>query len=255
MTHVLVPRLSVGEALARLTEIETQLRRGVAAVELVSEEPGPAIANPTEGRAATESDLRHWRSGVLEAMGSVVTGSATENALHSMRLGQVVEDVVSPSPSDASHDGTWSFLSLMLFPDVLALRWPAPSTDGELPRDRWIGRQAGRDRNYLKLAWRRWQILGSVMAETGDPFGEDEFGALLERSAVARNPRLVQFAAREVASYRGRLGRNDFTRALMRGVTALTGPLQLDILQDEELQSHVRAVAFAIDPESVDRGA
>ena len=93
--------------------------------------------------------------------------------------------MINPSPSDAAHDGVWSFLTLMLFPDILADRWPATSPSGELPRDRWIGRQAGRDRNYFKLAWRRWRILGTVMSETGDAFGEDEFGALFERSAVA----------------------------------------------------------------------
>ncbi|WP_156415652.1 hypothetical protein [Terrabacter sp. Soil811] len=174
-------------------------------------------------------------------------GTISENSTHSMYLGQAIEEVIHPSPSDAAHDGAWSFLSLMLFPDVLAARWPASSDLSELARDRWIGNQVGRDRNYLKLAWRRWQVLGQVMTETQDPFGEDEFGALLERSAVARNTRLVQCAAREVASYGGDLGRMDFTRGLMRGLTALTGPLQLDILSDRELVELVRDTARKVD--------
>ena len=206
MSHLLVPRLPAGAALARLGEIEAELRAGTAAKDLVSQQTGPAIPNPTGGSAPTESDLRRWRTGIADAMSGIDPGTARESAIHSMRLGQAIEDVVHPSPSDAAHDGTWSYLALMLFPDILASRWPSSGPHGELPKDRWIGRQAGRDRNYLKLAWRRWRILGAVMSETGDPFGEDEFGALLERSAVARNARLVQFAAAEVAAYRGRIG-------------------------------------------------
>ena len=164
MSHLLVPRLTVGAALARLGEIEVELRGGTPAKDLVREQLGPAIPNPTGGSAATESSLHQWRSGVLDVMAGVDLGSATDNAVHSMCLGRAIADVVNPSPSDVAHDGVWSFLSLMLFPDVLASRWPAASPVGELPRDRWIGRQAGRDRNYLKLAWRRWRILGIPFA-------------------------------------------------------------------------------------------
>ena len=103
----------------------------------------------------------------------------------------------------------------MLFPDILAARWGAPTESQELAPDRWIGRQTGRDRNYLKLAWRRWQVLGPVMSATQDPLGEDEFGALLERSVVARNQRLVRSAALAVVAYRGSLGRTSFARKLM----------------------------------------
>lgn len=249
MSRVLIPRLSAGAALTRLNEIQAELRQGTAPEDLVREELGPAIPNPTGGTAPTSGDLRRWRSGVVSALRETSLGSATDNALHSMRLGQAIEGVIDPSPSDASHDGTWSFLSLMLFPDLVAARWPATGPAGELARDRWIGSQAGRDRNYLKLAWRRWRALGSVMEELSDPFGEDEFGALLERSAVARNGRLVELAARQVATYRGNLGRTEFARGLMRGLTALTGPLQLDILTYAELLAHVRAASLAVDPD------
>ena len=255
MSHVLVPRLTAGAALIRLAEIEAALRRGEPASALVIERLGPAIPNATGGRAANEGDLRMWRSGVIDALDGLVPGSSSDNARHSMRLGEAISVVVNPSPSDASHDGTWSFLGLMLFPDLLALRWPSTDPSGGVAKDRWIGSQAGRDRNYLKLAWRRWQILGAVMTELQDPFGEDIFGALLERSAVARNPRLIRAAARQTSSYRGSLGRMEFTRALMQGITAMTGPLQVDILSDEEIERLVHGVAVGVDPRVAEEGA
>ncbi len=248
MKHLLIPRLTAAAAFARLGEIEAQLGEGTPAKDLVTEHPGSAVPNPTGGSVATESDLRRWRSGVTEALTGVHPGTQPENAVHSRLLGQAIDEVIGPSASDAAHDGVWSFLALMLFPDVLASRWPAPGPAGALPKDRWIGRQAGRDRNYLKLAWRRWRIMGPVMEETGYAFGEDEFGALLERSAVARNVRLVRFAGQAVATYSGSTGRMEFTRSLMRSLTAETGPLQLDILSDDELYDLVTRVADEVDP-------
>lgn len=246
MTHVLMPRLSTGDAMTRLAQIQEELQRNTPAKDLVIERLGQGVPNPTGGSAATEDDLRRWRRGVLASMEGLGLGTMSENAIHSMHLGRAIVEVIHPSPSDAAHDGAWSFLSLMLFPDILAARWPASGDLGQLAKDRWIGNQVGRDRNYLKLAWRRWQVLGPVMSETQDPFGEDQFGALLERSAVARNIRLVQFAAKEVTSYTGDLGRMEFTRGLMRGLTALTGPLQLDILSDHEMVELVRATAAKV---------
>lgn len=244
--HVLIPRLSTGAAMTRLTFLQEELQRNTPAKDLVIERLELGVPNPTGGRAATEDDLRCWRSGVLGALEGRGVGSTSENAAHSMHLGRAIVEVIRPSPSDGAHDGSWSFLSLMLFPDVLAARWPASDNSSQLAKDRWIGKQVGRDRNYLKLAWRRWQVLGLVMSETQDAFGEDEFGALLERSAVARNGRLVQLAAREVAAHEGQLGRMEFTRALMRGLTALTGPLQLDVLSDEELAALVETTAAKV---------
>ncbi|WP_068398167.1 hypothetical protein [Kribbia dieselivorans] len=253
MSHTLIPRLTTGDALARFTLVESALRSGRNAADLVIDEAGVAVPHPTGGSAPTASVLGRWRAEVMESLRDVKTGSVNDNAMHSMRLGQAISEVIDPSPSDAAHDGGWAFLSLNLFPDILEARWPLK--DGRLPKDRWIGKQAGRDRNYLKLAWRRWQLLGPVMVEFNEPFGEDEFGSLLERQAVARNVRLVRFAAREVATYQGAFGRNDFTRALMMGLTAMTGPLQLDVLDDHELEALVRATAMQIDPHSSGLGA
>lgn len=239
MSRKLVPRLTAAQAGERLDEIEQSLQGGARPMELVRVEIGDAAPNPTGGEAATREDLLRWRRRVMDALEGVGTGSKALNDLHAIRLGKAVSVEIDPSPSDAAHDGTWSFLSLMLFPDVVLARWPADSESGGLSSDRWIGAQLSRDRNYIKLSWRRWQLLGPVMESAESPLGEDEFGALLERTAVARNVRLVRVAAREIVGFRSG-PRMVFARELMKEITYLTGPILLDVLDDSQLEAVVR---------------
>ena len=246
MAYKLIPRYSPGQAAARLEEIQEHLAGGKPAQELVRIDLAGAVPNATGGEAATHSDLRVWRTGVMDTLNGFKTGSKAENDIHGIELGKALSNVINPSPSDAASDGVWSFLSLVLFPDVVHARWPADSASHELSRDRWIGKQAGRDRNYLKLSWRRWLTLGPVMEAATAKLGEDEFGALLERSAVARNVRLLRIAAEEIVAFKDDGARTEFARALMKKVTYQTGPLNLDILPTEELAGLVRGCADSV---------
>lgn len=246
MTHKLIPRYSTGQAAMRIEEIQNHLADGRPISELVLTEPAGAVPNPTGGEAASSGELGTWRHGVLSLLHELPTGSKSDNDIHGIQLGKALSSVIDPSPSDAASDGAWSFLALSLFPDVVLARWPAHPITHELSRDRWIGRQAGRDRNYLKLAWRRWQVLGPVMEAATAKLGEDEFGALLERSAVARNVRLVQVAAKEIIAFSDDGARTEFARALMKRVTYQTGPLDLNILTTRELAELVRTCATEV---------
>lgn len=246
MTHKLIPRFSPGQAAARLEQIQVQLASGKRALELVQTDFAGAVPNATGGEAPTHTDLGKWRKGIMDTLDGLRTGSKAENDIHAMELGRALNAIIAPSPSDAAHDGVWSFLALVVFPDVVHARWPADPVTRELSKDRWIGRQVGRDRNYLKLSWRRWQVLGPVMEHATPTLGEDEFGALLERSSVARNTRLVRIAAQEIVAFRDEGARTEFARALMKRITQLTGPLNLDILSDEELVEIVRDCAITV---------
>ena len=242
MSHTLIPRLTTEQAGNRLTEIHQKLQEGAKGYELVRTDMGLATLNPTGGEAPTSTDLRAWRQSVADRLTGVKAGPKADNDRHGALLGQAIAECINPSPSDAAHDGTWAYLSLWMFPDLVLERWGF--THGEdLSVDRWIGSPLGRDRNYLKLSWRRWQLLGDIMLEGTTPLGEDEFGALLERTSMARNLRLIRAAAREVLSYTGALGRMEFTRTYMKELTYLSGPLHLDVLTDEELKTMAREVA------------
>ena len=244
MTRYLLPRLPAAQARTRLQQIEGHLAEGRRVRELVQLDPPEAVPNPTGGQAATRHELERWRDDVVSR---VIVDTPLKRE-HGIQFGRALKEVVDPIPSDAAHDGVWSFMSLYVFPDLVLQRWPGTGDfiRGKitLPPDRWIGAQAGRDRNYVKLCWRRWSILEPVMATADPPLGEDEFGALLERTAVARNHRLIIAAARRVVAFRSdKTGRMQFTRDLMKRICYQTGARSLDLLTDAELAQLVDAIA------------
>lgn len=250
MNSLLIPRLSTSEASKILTDHARSLEGGALPEELVRLADVPGTPNPTGGAAASPADVQRWRWEVVELLDGIDTHSREGRDALGVALGQAIEDVIHPVPADVAHDGTWSYLSLVVFPDVVNRRWPGEVRNARLilPDERWIGHQTTtRDRNYLKLSWRRWIILGEVMREARPRLGEDEFGALLERTAVARNRRLVTAAARTIIlrgpRYPG--GRMEFARQFMKRIAERTGPLLLDILSDEEILSVVDAEADA----------
>lgn len=235
--NILIPRLPTAHAAERFSEIAEALRGGASPTELVRTDFGSAAPNTTGGQAPTLNDLHRWRTGVMAKMQGVEATDQNSHAIHAKALGRAVAEVISPGRSDAAHDGVWSFLSLMLFPDLVAARWGLRS-DEELPLDRWVGAQLGRDRNYLKLSWRNWTLLGDIMESAAPPLGEDEFLALMERTSLARNKRLIRLAALAIidAGTKPEISsRSDFARRLMTRLTYQTGPLLLDVLSDGDL--------------------
>lgn len=243
----LIPRLPTAHAVSRLKEIEERLREGVSPASLVEFEHPGAHPNPTGGSVAAQSDLREWRNSVLAQVEEAPRQDRYWANLHGIYLGRAIESVFNPIPADAGHDGVWSFLSLMVFPDVVTARWPMSSdSDQPLPRDRWIGAQVGRDRNYLKLSWRRWRLLGEIMTQADPPLGEDEMVNLLERTSLARNVRLTRIAARRIVAYdpdAAAGGRMMFARLLMKAIAHQTGARMLDVLADQALTELVEELA------------
>lgn len=137
--------------------------------------------------------------------------------------------------ADAAHRETWNFLSAVVFPDVVWARFP------DLHEDRFLGHQ---QRNALRRVWRRQEMLGELLGLGGPHrLKEDELVGLLERSALARNRRLV-VAAATVVLQRGAMEKRDhWARDFYKRLTHVTGPLLLDVLHDDELTSLVNDVA------------
>lgn len=243
---VLIPRLKPAEAMQIFSSHEKELSEGGAASDLVNTDD-LGVVNQTGGSAADQHQIEQWRGSVLTRLKGIDLSTNEGRQRHGMELGRAVAEVIDPVKADAAHDGVWSYLTLRVFPDVVHDRWPGEKVLGQtkLPVDRWIGGAGNRDRNYLKLAWRRWTILGKIMETASPLLGEDEFGALLERSAVARNKRLICEVARVVLQYGPDQpgGRSEFAREFMKQVCAKTGSLYLDMLSDDEMYDFVQRVA------------
>lgn len=251
MSSVLIPRLRAGEAIQLLADHARRLGEG-ATPEYLVDTTHITTSDPSAGPLASAAQIDAWRDAVVARVSGFDLTTKTGRDGYGMTLGKALAEVIDPIPSDAAHDGVWSYLSLRVFPDLVYARWPGETIVGELrlPADRWIGIQAGnRDRNYLKLAWRRWVVLGDVM-ESADPLmGEAEFGHLMEdRTSVARDRRLVREAAAVVVKYGADQpgGRSEFARKFMNLLSARTGSMLLDILTDDEIHDFVEEEASSI---------
>ncbi|GIH20696.1 hypothetical protein [Rugosimonospora africana] len=90
-------------------------------------------------------------------------------------------------PADAASEDVWSFLSLVLLPDVALWRWPNPD---RRPR---YERLVGRPRNVFRRLWTRIHVLGE---DVGGRLYEDEAVGLLERPvSLGGNPRTARAMA------------------------------------------------------------
>ena len=168
-------------------------------------------------------------------MGAVPRSQA---AAFDLTLGRALHEHLGIIPADAAHDETWSFLTLVVFPDVAVTRFP----------DMHVDRLIGTPRNVLRRTWFRQEVLGDLLHSTDRPLGEDELVGLFERSALARNRALIRRLAVAVLAYDGPVARSEWARDLYKRVTFTTGPRLLDALSDAELDAIIYGTEVALAP-------
>lgn len=201
-----------------------------------------AEAVPTGATVASPDDLARVRDHVMRALdpwrgeGSVTRESTVR---FDLALGRSLHESLNILPADAAHEGTWEFLSAVLLPDVVWTRFP------DLHQDRVLGK---RHRNTLRRAWFRYDVIGDLQEAASNPLGEDEMTGVFERSQVARDRNLVRMVTELILESRAS-NRSEFTRGLMKGVTALTGTYLLDGLSPEELRERVLSLTETPKPD------
>lgn len=198
----------------------------------------------TGGRVATPQEIERAREEVLEAMAPLLDRREVPTVKFDVVLGKSLHEALDIVPGDAAHDETWSFLSLVVFPDLVARRFP------DLHDDRLLGKP----RNALRRVWQRAEVLGDLLHVHPRPLGEDEAVGLFERTALARNRRLVRAAACEVMNRVGGTARSEWAREFYKRLQYLTGPYLLDTLTDDELNEVIKNAASAADVAFDDAG-
>jgi hypothetical protein len=235
MTRYVYPRLPLSIARARITELAEAYAAGGHKALAGLAEVGHPRATPvaTGGQLATPDHIADVRQAVLTRLMRWTTqGQVTRNAAAAfdLELGQVLHQQLAIVPADAAHDGTWSFLTLIVLPDIAVLRFP----------DLHVDRLIGTPRNALRRTWLREEVLGDLLHGRERPLGEDEFVGLFERTALARNRPLVRRLAAAVLSYDQAAARSEWARDLYKRVTYATGPRLLDALTDEDLDALIQ---------------
>lgn len=228
--NYLYPRLPDIDGLKILGEMKkVELPEVRAMVGYFHDHAAPA---PTGGSPITEDGIRLLREAVLGAVSGWIEGDRLPRnsvARFDLELGRALYGSMKIVPGDAANTGVWTFLSTVVFPDLVKLRFP------DLHENRVLGHR----RNTLRRLWERESVLGDLQAAASDPLGEDELVGLFERSALARNRPLVRALAEGVLSYDG-TDRSEFARRLYAEARYSTGPLLLDALDLNEIKAHVQ---------------
>lgn len=236
MAGLVYPRLSEADALVRFTELREAAEESVTRLrDMVGFSHERAAPVPTGGPVATPIQIRRLRESVIDDLGFLLNpnaGAPTGFRDFDWTLGRSLHQHIEIVTSDAAHRTMWNFLSLMVFPDVVWMRFSDPSED----------RALGGPRNVLRRTWNRYEVLGGLDGYGAETLNEDELVQLTERTSLARNRRLVNALARRVVAHEGPR-RMEYTRELAKRATFITGPLLLDVLSDEQLDDLVDAIA------------
>lgn len=229
------PRLTRADAVALHQVLQCEFRLGGigALSERVKFDHERKVAVAT-GRIASADEIRSARGYVVDEVGEWL---ARGDLAHAHRaevdstLGRALHHALDIVPADASHEGTWSFLTLVVFPDIAALRFP----------DFHVDRFVGTPRNALRRPWQRYESLGDLPAPSEGGLGEDELVGLLERSQLVRNRALARALAARVIGYTGHQ-RSQWARELYKVATLQSGLRLLDVFDQAEIEDFVASL-------------
>lgn len=227
----LYPRLAEADGLMLLAEMR---QRGDRLQEMVAFAHDHAQPAPTGGTPIDPGGLQRLRRLVLEQMEVWVLDDIPARAnvaQFDLDLGRALFTFMDIVPADAASTGVWTFLSTVVFPDLVALRFP------DLHEDRVLGRP----RNALRRTWERHSVVGDLQSSASRPLGEDELVGLFERSELSRNRSLARALAQRVLEYDGS-DRSAYARRLYQEARYSTGSLMLDVLDEDQIAQHVRSL-------------
>lgn len=155
------------------------------------------------------------------------------------QLSRVLLEEMAPIPADAADEGVWSFLSLVLLPDVAF--WRFPNTQARADYERLLGRP----RNVFRRLWSRAYTLG---ADASEALFEDESVNIMERPTLAGDRRLAQaIVGRHLAMARAdpALPRTELLRQVAKRMLRLCAVLTVPALTDAQVDQLVEEVAEA----------
>lgn len=186
------------------------------------------------GRIATQDEIKRVRATVIDEVAEwLASGHLTslQRTELDAKLGRALHHALDIVPADAAHEGTWSFLTLVVFPDVAAVRFP----------DFHVDRFVGTPRNALRRTWQRFESLGDLPAPSAGGLGEDELVGLLERTQLVRNQALARALASRVMAYTG-TKRSLWARDLYKIATFQSGLRLLDAFDQYEIELFVASL-------------
>lgn len=231
----LYPRLPMASA-RRLME---QLRglEPPALVNFGSAQHPQAAPAPVGGRPVTEYQLLGLQIAIRELAESFgFPNPISDQASFDRACATLIFSKMGIVPGDAASSEVWSFISLVLAPEVPFWRFPNAADE------RYLGGQ----RNTFQRLWWRASTVGpdlTIVPAGAMPFGEDDFVQLMERPTVSGNERLARaFYGAVLESDLDELGltRSQLVRGLVMQIRARRSHIAIDALSEDQLTNLIR---------------
>lgn len=232
-----------------------------------------AFTLPTGGLPLQESQLIELRDAVLAAAGAHGFPDQRPSSFLEFEL-KVAEILAGWQPlwtdsrptGEALRNDCWTFLTVVVLPDVAVWRWPPK--DESADSKAWKSRMLGGSRNTFQRIFRRVMCLDRG-ADHPDRWGlirdlqEDDFSAILERPGLSSNRDIAICLGEEYLAMKKRLSRRsaeDRTTVYRQATKAIRayGVVQpLDILPPEQRHQIVHAAfqRFEVEVTSLQSGS
>lgn len=200
----------------------------------------------TGGTRVREEDLNILRTSILDlarALGFPEPGGRAALATFDAKAAAALYESMGIGPGEASREEVWSFIGLVLMPDVARWRFPGSG------QERFRGGPS--QRNTFQRLWWRAHVLQDPRFP--DPFHllqrlpEDALVGIMERPGISSNPRLARAIAREAVAIDERVAeplREDLRRDAFKRVRQRIPVLAIDALEAPQIEAVVQD-AFA----------
>lgn len=242
MTSVLYPRLldraarELHEQYSRSTLEQLRDRAALA--------HRSAVFAATGGRRVTEDGLQELRDRIVKAAenaGFPDEGRRADRAAFDLEVAQVLHERSGLVAAEASVRSIWTFLALVVLPDVSYWRYPQP------PVDRVMGTDITRH-VWGRLWWRAHLLALPQQAERYrllDAFGEAAFDQIFARRRSLGGSRAIVRALAETWPSIERDGVNDrqLLRDVLKRLLRVSAIVEFEALDDDELRRQVSEAA------------
>lgn len=257
---LLIPQLPSGVAEALLPELALARPEDL--------DPGDEfrhpqlITQPTGGLPITDALLKQLRESIVSSARAHGFPGNRPTSFLEFEL-EVAEALAQWPPlwnaqgepsGEALRNDCWTFITVLLLPDVALWRWPAKGDGESLSSRSWKGRMIGGGRNAFQRIFRRVMCLDRGL-EHPDRWGlirslqEDDFSAILERPGLSSNREVAVSLGEEYLAMKQRLSRfsasvrQDVYRQATKAIRAYGVVQPLDLMSAEN-RAHLIQAAF-----------
>lgn len=219
-----------------------------------------AITQPTGGLPITDALLKDLRTAIVSAARNHGFPDSRPTSFLRFEL-EVAQVLAAWSPlwnmegapsGEALRNDCWTFITMVVLPDVALWRWPAKGGEDGSGSRSWKGRMVGGSRNTFQRIFRRVMCLDRG-ADHPDRWGlirelqEDDFSAILERPGLSSNREIAVCLGEEYLAMKQRLSqlsagdRQEVYRQATKAIRAYGVVQPLDLMSAENRATLIRA--------------